>query len=231
MNKPYVICHMTMSIDGKVTGGFLEHPECAAAIEDYYQVNRDYAADAFACGRVTMEGSFTGGFQPDLSAFADAKLPREDYVADPEAEFFAVAFDRRGRLGWKASRIVDEDPGYGDSHIIEVLCEDVSDAYLAYLQSIGVSYIFGGKEDLDLELVLEKLTSLFNIQKLLLEGGSIINGAFYRSGLIDELSLVLAPLTAAEEGIQLFDFGDVISYRLEEFQKLDGGSLWLRYKR
>ena len=96
MNRPYIICHMTTSIDGKVTGDFLSAPESEAAVEAYYEINRNYKADAYACGRVTMEGSFTGGFQPDLTVFVDAKVGREDYIADKEAKYFAVAFDRKG---------------------------------------------------------------------------------------------------------------------------------------
>ena len=64
MSKPYVICHMLTSIDGKVTGDFLKGDEAAFATEIYYQLNRDYKAEAFACGRVTMEESFTGGIIP-----------------------------------------------------------------------------------------------------------------------------------------------------------------------
>ena len=118
MNRPYIICHMTTSIDGKVTGEYLYLHESESAVDAYYEINRKYKADAYACGRVTMEGSFTGGFQPDLTAFADAKVERTDYIADKEAKYFAVAFDRKGRLGWTDSRIHDEDPGYDDAHII-----------------------------------------------------------------------------------------------------------------
>lgn len=232
MNRPYIICHMTTSIDGKVTGDFLGMSESEAAVEAYYEINRNYKADAFACGRVTMEGSFTGGFQPDLTPFADAKESREDYIADPTAKFFAVSFDRKGRLGWTASRIVDEDPGYGDSHIIEVMCEDlVSDAYLAYLKSIGVSYIFAGKEELDLPLALEKLKNLFGIETLLLEGGSVINGAFEREELVDELSLVVAPIIADKEGKPLFWESKGGAYELKEMKQMEKDILWINYKR
>ena len=33
MERPYIICHMTMSLDGKVTGDFLTTPEASAAAE------------------------------------------------------------------------------------------------------------------------------------------------------------------------------------------------------
>lgn len=69
MIRPYIICHMVTSIDGKVTGDFLFQNECAEATDIYYRINRERKADGFICGRVTMEGSFTGGFYPDLSQY------------------------------------------------------------------------------------------------------------------------------------------------------------------
>ena len=68
MMRPYVICHMTTSIDGKVTGSFLGREECVPATEEYYRLNREILAEAFACGRVTMEESFTGGWYLELPA-------------------------------------------------------------------------------------------------------------------------------------------------------------------
>lgn len=232
MNRPYIICHMTTSIDGKVTGEFLSLPESEAAVEAYYEINRKYKADAYACGRVTMEGSFTGGFQPDLTPFLDAKVERTDYIADTEANYFAVAFDRKGRLGWTDSRIHDEDPGYDDAHIINVMCEElVSDAYLAYLKRIGVSYLFAGKTELNLLLAAEKLKALFGIETLLLEGGSVINGAFQREGLVDELSLVVSPVVAGQEDKPLFDGSRMEGYHLQEVKQMEKDVIWLNYKK
>lgn len=230
--RPYIICHMTTSLDGKVTGNFLSCPECESVCEEYYRINREMKPDAFACGRVTMERSFTGGWYPDISTFADVKVKREDYIANSDAELYAVSFDRKGRLGWKTSYIVDDDPGYGNAHIIEVLCENlVVDAYLAYLQSIGISYIFGGKNELDLELVLHKLWSYFSIDKLLLEGGSELNGSFEKAGLIDELSLVQAPIIAESTDKPLFYECEVSYWKLENAEDLNGVALWLRYNK
>ena len=167
--RPHVICHMTTSIDGKVTGKFLETPQGLMAADEYYRIHRDLHADAFACGRITMEGSFTGGWYPDLKPFEGISVSRDDHIADPKARFFCVAFDRRGRLGWKTPVIEDDDPGYNGAHVIEVLCEEVKDEYLAWLRSSGISYIFAGRNEMDLSLALSKLGSLFNIRTLLLE--------------------------------------------------------------
>ena len=212
--RPYIICHMAISIDGKVTGDFLSTKECA---------------DAFACGSVTMEGSFTGGFKPNLSTYEGVSVPREDYVADKTATYYAISFDRTGRVGWTDSRIHDEDPGYDNAHIVEVLCGTVSDAYLAYLRGVGVSYIFAGEETMNIALAVEKLYKLFGIKKLMLEGGSIINGAFQREGLIDELSLVQVPMVAGSEGKPLFFDSQWEMYEFAELKQLDSGGNWLRY--
>lgn len=234
MDRPYIICHMVQSLDGKVTGDFLYTPACEPATELYYQLNRDLPSQGFACGRVTMEGSFTQGWYPDLTAFSGVEVPEGDFVADHNAQRFAVSFDRRGRLGWKEPVIVDEDPGYGGCHIIQVMCQGVDTAYLAYLRKTGVSYILAGSDDLDLPLALHKLKTLFGIETLLLEGGSIINGAFQRAGLIDELSLVVAPVVGADQDFPLFyglNKDEMADYALAE--QIDQGEhvMWMRYKR
>ena len=231
MDRPYIICHMTMSIDGKATGEFLNHPECGDAIELYYQINRSYQADAYACGRVTMEGSFTGGWYPDLSKFEPAYSPM-DYLVDDVTGFYAVAFDPHGRLGWKSNRIMDpdEDPGYDKAQIIEVLTHDIDLRYLTYLQSMGIPYIFAGETEMDVEEALFKLKAYFGIKTLLLEGGSILDGAFQRAGVVDELSLVVAPLIAAASDKPLFTNSALEEYRLADM-KNQRGILWLNYKK
>ena len=231
MNRPYVICHMTVSLDGKVTGEHLVRSNHSPASEIYYEINRNYKADAYACGRVTMEGSFTGGWYPDLSEFEPAYSPM-DYLVDEVAGFYAVAFDPHGRLGWKSNRIIDadEDPGYDKAQIIEVLTHDVDLRYLTYLQSMEIPYIFAGDTEIDMEEALFKLRSYFGIKTLLLEGGSILNGAFQRAGVIDELSLVVAPLVAEAEDKPLFTDSNLEHYNLEDVRYL-GGALWLNYRK
>jgi len=218
---------MVTSIDGKVTGEFLSCPETEVATEKYYQINRDLESNGFICGRVTMEGSFTGGYYPDLSAYKSIDS-REDYVAKHDKKFFAVSFDTHGKLGWKKDVIVDEDPGYGGAHIIEVMSEDVDGRYLAYLQKIGVSYIFAGKTSIDVNVALEKLVDLFDIKHLLLEGGSIINGAFQRAGVVDELSLVVVPIIASKNDKPLFMDATIENYKQKSINT-ENGVVCMRY--
>lgn len=220
---------MVVSLDGKVTGDFLCRPACEKATEIYYDINRTVSSAGFICGRVTMESSFTGGWYPDLSAYAPVES-KADFVPDYLSGFYAVAFDTRGRLGWQSNRIIDDDPGYGNAQIIEILSENVDARYLGYLQSMGIPYVFAGKEAIDVDTALVKLKALFDIQTLLLEGGSILNGAFQKAGVIDELSLVVAPLTADACDKPLFMDSELREHCLASVESKDG-ILVLKYKK
>ena len=231
MTRPYIICHMTTSIDGKVTGEFLSDAASGQAIETYYERNRNFASNGFICGRITMESSFTGGWYPDLSQYREVE-GKSDFLVDDRSGFYAVAFDTKGRLGWQSNTIIDPDgdPGYDGAQIIEVLSEQADGRYLGYLQAMKISYIFAGAEKIDVALALKKLKELFDCETLLLEGGSILNGAFQRAGVIDELSLVVASVVADREDKPLFTDATMEGYHLVEM-KQKYGTLWLNYKK
>jgi riboflavin biosynthesis pyrimidine reductase len=115
-----------------------------------------------------------------------------------------------------------------------LLTEQVADAHLAGLRGDGISYIFAGRDELDLALALEILNRELGVARLLVEGGGVINGALLRAGLIDEISLILCPaLDGAVGAPSVFDGAGgpapVRTVRLMESRLLDGGSVWLRY--
>ena len=235
MTRPYIICHMVTSIDGKVTGDFLFQDECAEATDTYYRINRERKADGFICGRVTMEESFTGGWYPDLSQYKPVRHDMDmkmDFIVDDLSGFYAIAFDTHGKLGWRSNKIIDPDgdPGYDGSQIIEVLSEDVDERYLGYLEAMEIPYIFAGETAIDVELALFKLKTIIGCETLLLEGGSIINGAFERAGVVDELSLVVAPMIAGKDSKPLFMDSDIENFELVKAEN-DNGNLVLNYKR
>jgi riboflavin biosynthesis pyrimidine reductase len=180
-------------------------------------------------GRVTMEKDFTEGRQPLLSKSTNP-IDRNPFFGDKKAQSFAIAVDAKGKLGWNTNDI-DGD------HVIEILSESVSDAYLLYLQNSKVSYIFAGKEDLDFKVALEQLYELFGIKTLMLEGGGRINGSLLNAGLIDELSLLVLPLADGTAGTPTaFEVGNYLpkeparELKLIDVQKLQHDVLWLRYK-
>jgi hypothetical protein len=226
---------MVTSIDGKVTGDFLFQNKCTEATDIYYRINRERKTDGFICGRVTMEGSFTGGFYPDLSQYKPVRHDMDmkmDFIVDDLSGFYAIAFDTHGKLGWKSNKIIDPDgdPGYDGAQIIEVLAEQVDERYLGYLEAMEIPYIFAGETAIDVELALFKLKNIIGCDTLLLEGGSIINGAFERAGVVDELSLVVAPVVAGKDSKPLFMDSDIENFELVKVEN-ENGNLVLNYKR
>lgn len=230
MNRPYVICHMLSSIDGKVTGEFLFLQNRTKASEIYYEINRNYKADAFACGRVTMEESFTKKWYPNLDNYQECDSFNDFYDVEKE-KLYAVAFDPHARLGWISDKIidVDEDPGYHNAKIIEVLSKDIDKRYLSYLRCMNIPYIICGDQSINVLEALEKLKKYFNINKLLLEGGSIINGGFMQEDLIDEISLVIDSVTADSSSKSLFDKSIISVYEIKEVKQYSKNVIWIKY--
>ncbi len=184
---------------------------------------------------IALEGSFTNGWYPDLSQYEPVKHDMDlkmDFILDAEymSSFYAVAFDPKGKLGWKSNKIVDEDPGYGDAQIIEVLTEQVDPRYLGYLESMEIPYIFAGESEIDVELALFKLKNIMGINNLLLEGGSVVNGYFERADMIDELSLVVASVIAGSEDKPLFMESKISDYKLNEIKQYENSVVWMNYK-
>jgi riboflavin biosynthesis pyrimidine reductase len=218
---------MISSLDGRIlTDGW---PLSDEGRRQYEVVHEGYAPDAWICGRVTMEEHFAQGLRGDDEIAREHHgAPREDFRAPGEHESFAFAVDSSGRLAWDTSDI-DGD------HVVAVLSERVSDEYLAFLRGRGVSYLLAGARDVDLSLALEKIHDRFGVRTLMLEGGGRINGGMLRTGLVDEVSVLVAPVVDGRMGTPaVFDFDedDAPRYRLalEAVERRADDVLWLRYR-
>jgi 2,5-diamino-6-(ribosylamino)-4(3H)-pyrimidinone 5'-phosphate reductase len=220
--RPYVICHMVPSVDGRiVTKGW---PLPRGLLSEYERTAATLGGDAWIIGRVSME-PYAG--RAPLPRGSAARLPRTDFVARSDARSYAIAIDPGGKLRWESGSI-DED------HAVTVLTERVPDRYLAFLRERGVSYLFGGRARIDVPVVLRKLRDLLGIRRLLLEGGGKINGSFLAAGCIDELSLLVAPIADGGVGTPtLFDApGSAPAVRLQlvSAHRRRGDLVWLRYR-
>ena len=224
--RPRVICHMMASVDGRiVTAGW---PLSKEGSRQYEAVHGTYEPDAWICGRVTMEEHFAAGTRSDAEVARGYEGPaRDDFVAPGEHASFAIALDPRGRLVW------DSGETDGD-HVVTLLTHRVSDDYLTTLRARGVSYLLVGRDELDLPLALEKIGTRLGVRTLMLEGGGGINGSMLRAGLVDEVSLLVAPVADGRVGTAtLFDIaGDATPARLTliAVERRAGDLVWLRYQ-
>jgi 2,5-diamino-6-(ribosylamino)-4(3H)-pyrimidinone 5'-phosphate reductase len=227
--RPRVICHMSVSVDGRIVVDGWPEPVAAAVRREYEAIHAGYEADGWMCGRVTME-PFAGGIRSEARVAREhtGGTPREDFMAPGNRNSFAFAIDASGRLAWKTNDI-DGD------HVVAVLSERVSDEYLAFLRERDVSYLLAGARDVDLGLALEKIGGRFGVKTLMLEGGGRINGGMLAAGLIDEVSVLVAPTVDGRVGTPaLFDLdGEAAAphrLALEQVEQRADGVLWLRYR-
>jgi riboflavin biosynthesis pyrimidine reductase len=229
MNKIKVICHMATTIDGKIlTSNWQNEPwaeKFSGLFEKYHQT---FSSEAWILGRVSMEKDFSEGAKPQ-PVEPSHPIERKAFIGDPEATSFAIAVDKSGKLGWNSNNI-DGD------HIIELLSEDVSDAYLNYLQQKQISYIFAGESKLNFKIALEQLQSHFPIRTLMLEGGGHLNGSFLNASLIDELSVLLLPIAdGTPKTTTLFEVSEDLPkaaaslMKLQEVKQLEDSAVWLKY--
>lgn len=233
MEKPFVVCHICTSLDGKLDGAYQSAPAAAPALAEYGKLRSFYRCEATLYGTVTMARGFSDGLLKRVPA-ASGAYPKEDWFAPHQEAPYIISVDPRGTLAFSSGTL--EKKGRPKAHIVQALTQSVSAAYLAYLRQRGVSYLFAGKDSLDCALLLHKLEVLLGIQRLMLAGGGYMNGTFLQERLIDELSVVVAPVADGDpQAVSLFERHDFLpkrppaAFSLIEAKPLEGDVLWLRY--
>jgi len=221
--KPYIICHMLSSLDGKIDGAALKG---VATTGEYEATGTALEGNAWICGRTTMERHFAE-HQPFVSASNRSAGPQPVHVAR-KAKSYSISVDTKGKLKW-ASGNIDGD------HLICIVSEGAPEDYLSMLRVKGISYIVTGKSEVDLRTSVDLLGEHFGIRRLLLEGGGHINGAFLQAELVAEVSLLLVPgIDGRHEIPTVFDGINAerkaaFPLKLKSVDRRDRDTLWLRY--
>ena len=231
MNRPKIICHILQSVDGNIDGGFFAAPGLAPAFQAFARIRAEYACDAVISGATTAAEIYGGGRVGDLPE-TKVRFPRTTWQAK-KTERYAVIIDGEGTVRWERGDIERRGEKL---HAVVVLQENVRDAYIDHLRRAGVSYLFAGKDALDLPLAARQLKEQFGIGSMLLSGGGIVDWSFLQAGLIDEISLVIPPVVDGGLNVaSAFDDSPFapahapVALALKDVQRLDGDVLWLKY--
>lgn len=225
MNRAKVICHMYMTIDGKTITDLPKYPDCEIA-GNIYDEKIFSMAKAWGCGRATFM------YLSDANVNLDNYAPKEGKLVDKviKDEIYCFAFDRKGRLFF--TDVYNDYAGH-NSRLVSVLTESVDRRLLTYLDSKGISYIFCGKQELDLNLFLEKIKKL-DIETFMLCGGAQINALFMAQDLVDELSIIICPgVQGGRQEIGIVGTEDISAFpkyfKVKDVNILPGDTVWLRY--
>ena len=179
MNKPYIVCHMMASVDGRIDCAMTEQ---LPGVQEYYATLDALEAPTRVSGRVTaeLEMARPGAFQSEHHT----PLGRTAFSKAAEAEGYEVVVDTHGTLLW------DSVPE-GERPLLILTSEQVSREYLAYLDRSRISWIACGAERIDLPRACDILAQDFGVKRMAVVGGGHVNAGFLAAGLLDEVSVLV----------------------------------------
>ena len=166
MNRPYIVCHMMASLDGRIDCAMMEKLE---GTREYEETLQALNAPTTLSGRVTaqLEMAGPGEFVP-----ADpAPYAREGFSKKTEARGYQVVVDTQGRLLW-------DDAGGEEAPLVIVTSQQVPKEYLADLDAKHISWIACGEAKIDLARAVALLAAEFGVERLAVVGGGSINAGF-----------------------------------------------------
>ena len=232
MERPYIICHMETSLDGKIMGKYLWLPGPEGAEDSFYAVQEKYNFQGIIMGRTTIDDNRTLYKKPEIHESADP-VPEGDFLTGAKGPYL-IALDGHGKLAWEENRA--EENGVS-MDIVEILTESASNGYKDFLRRKGISYLICGKDQVDLTLACRKIKNLLHVDTMILGGGGVLNWSFIQAGLADEVSQVIAPAADGSCHTQtLFMAKDGISkdqpvrFKALSSEIMADGAVWIRWK-
>ena len=222
MDKPYIICHMMMSVDGRIACSMTAQLDGQG---EYYSTLNTLNAPTRISGRVTAATEMTSG-ETFTSQHPEA-FGRDGFAKHADADGYNIVMDTKGTLLW------EKDSSAVQPHLI-IMSQQVTKDYLNYLDKQGISWIVAGSERIDLANAMQILATGFQVKRLAIVGGGRINGGFLDAGLIDEVSILIGPgADGRSTEPSLFDGRPAdrhpVPLKLKAAQTYDDGAVWLRY--
>src|SRR5712672_2652862 len=118
MARPYVICHMCTSIDGKILSKRWGRLPGRKDISSLFESTADsFGIGAWIVGTTTMK-EFAG--RNVKLKKARRRIERKDHIADPRARRFAIGADAKGVLRF-------QKPDVEGDHVVLLVSSRVSD--------------------------------------------------------------------------------------------------------
>ncbi|MDL2257080.1 RibD family protein [Bacteroidales bacterium OttesenSCG-928-I14] len=225
--KPYVILTMLTSIDGKIEGDFIHnHNE---ELGDFFEYMKLEISDAWGNGSNTHEKYFSDE-SVNLLSFKDKEPNYEDNIIKGKNPYI-VSFDSTGKVKWNTNTLIFPDDI--QNSVLVVTTKQVKPEYLAYLNKLGIAYIFAGEKDIDLPMALNKLYTLFGIKRFAIVGGATINANFIKQDLVDEIKIVIAPFIDGSKELTISETYDnsrlTKQFTLKDVEKLEHDGVMLTY--
>jgi len=183
MERPFVLIHMAMTADGKIATANRTVTSFGSPRDLAHLYEIRATADAILCGARTVEESHaTLGNGPE--SFSQLRQ-RRGLTAYP----LRVVISGSGSLS-PTAELWQKD----FSPVVVAVTEKAKAARLKQLGKLTGHVWTCGPQEVDFPGLLRRLRTEFGVQRLVCEGGSQVNDALLRAGLVDEIHLTWCPL-------------------------------------
>ena len=127
-----------------------------------------------------------------------------------------------------------KDDHDSEKPLLIILSQETTNKYLAYLDSLDISWIVCGENKIDLQRSVELLYEKFGVQRLGIVGGGNVNGSFLDAGLLDEVSILISPGIDGRKGMAATFDGlpmekEPFHLKFIHVQPYESGAVWIRY--
>lgn len=202
--RPYVILNAAMTLDGKIaTASGSSNISGKKDLERVHEIRKECDAIMVGIGTVMAD---------------DPRLTVHKIDARPEDNPVRVVVDSRCRTPSDA-RITNGDAKTIIAGANEYKEEFMKSETYEKLKKRGVKFFFSGNRRVDLKALMNYLHEE-GIDKLMLEGGATLNFSMIRLGLIDEISICVAPMVVGGADAKTFFDGDGFN-TMDESVKLE----------
>ena len=190
--RPYVILNAAMTLDGKIaTATGSSNISGKKDLERVHQIRKECDAIMVGIGTVMAD---------------DPRLTVHKINARPEDNPVRVVVDSKCRTPVDA-RITNDDAKTIIAGANEYKEDFMASDEYETLKNRGVKFFFSGSERVDLKALMMYLHEE-GIEKLMLEGGSTLNFSLIKAGLIDEISICVAPMVVGGADAKTFFDGE-----------------------
>jgi 2,5-diamino-6-(ribosylamino)-4(3H)-pyrimidinone 5'-phosphate reductase len=206
--KPKVICYMAVSEDGRSTGFDID-------LGQYYGLVSTWHEDATLSGSGTILHS---GTPQDKES--DKKQPQD------KNKPLLVITDSKGLVKCWMNLI---NAGFWRGGL-SVCTEETPKEHLDYLKSKDIGYIICGKEQVDMKKLMDILADKYGVKIVRTDSGGKLNEALLDEGLVEELSLLVHPVSVGEKGRSAFEHFDYNKLKPFFSKDVGNGVIWRRYE-
>ncbi len=224
MDRPFVHLNVAATADGKIDT-FERRGAAISSARDKERVDRLRArTDAVMVGGRTLHDE-----DPSLTVKSEA-LRRERQQRGIPANPAKVAVSSRLRLRSGCNFLTA-----GPARIILFTTSQTEAAQLSVLRECGAEVHILGEQRVDLRQALGLLEEM-GVKRLMLEGGATLNAEMLRLGLVDELTVFVAPTVFGGESSPTLAGGPGLSHSeaigldLVDSEQWDDGGVLLHYR-